>query len=61
MKNPNTADEGIATSGFYQYVGPDGVLYKVTFTADENGFLPKMTRVNYPESLDDGFTKLKKN
>ncbi|KAG7310964.1 hypothetical protein JYU34_003813 [Plutella xylostella] len=50
LKNPNTADEGIASSGFYEYIGPDGFMYRVDYTADENGFRPKLKRLETPYS-----------
>lgn len=50
LKNANTIDEGIASTGFYEYIGPDGFMYRVDYTADENGFRPKLKRLETPYS-----------
>ncbi|KAJ8956822.1 hypothetical protein NQ318_014236 [Aromia moschata] len=38
LKNAGTENEAIAVYGSYTYVGTDGVTYKVTYVADENGY-----------------------
>lgn len=39
LKNPgNPETEAQVAQGSYSYTGPDGVLYTVTYIADENGF-----------------------
>ncbi|XP_035775233.1 larval cuticle protein LCP-30-like isoform X1 [Anopheles albimanus] len=41
IEDKGTAGEGLRSQGFYQYVGDDGVLYRVDYVADGNGFLPQ--------------------
>ncbi|XP_017102549.2 endocuticle structural protein SgAbd-6 [Drosophila bipectinata] len=38
LKNPGTPQEAIAVQGTVNWVGPDGVHYKLNYLADENGF-----------------------
>ncbi|XP_034658674.1 endocuticle structural protein SgAbd-6 isoform X1 [Drosophila subobscura] len=41
LKHPGTPLEAIAVQGSVNWVGPDGVQYKLNYLADENGFQPQ--------------------
>lgn len=38
LKNPGTNLEAQVMQGSYSYTGPDGIVYTITYIADENGF-----------------------
>ncbi|KAH0811682.1 hypothetical protein GEV33_011109 [Tenebrio molitor] len=40
LHNVGTDAETMRAKGFFQYTGPDNVVYTVEYTADENGFIP---------------------
>jgi hypothetical protein len=40
LHNVGTDAETMRAKGFFQYTGPDNVVYTVQYTADENGFIP---------------------
>lgn len=37
LKNPGTNLEAQVMQGSYSYTGPDGLVYTITYIADENG------------------------
>jgi len=39
LKNQGTNNEIQTARGSYQYYGPEGQLYRIVYTADENGFV----------------------
>lgn len=44
----NTKYESVVLKGSYQYMGADGKLYTINYTADENGFHPEGEHIKVP-------------
>merc|ERR1711997_1259350 len=40
-----TANGGYVMTGFWEYLGPDGTLYRTEFTADEGGYRPQIFKM----------------
>ncbi|CAH0605472.1 unnamed protein product [Chrysodeixis includens] len=41
LKNVGTENEALEVRGQFSYTGPDGVVYSVSYIANENGFQPQ--------------------
>ncbi|XP_053965151.1 endocuticle structural glycoprotein SgAbd-2 [Anastrepha obliqua] len=48
LKNPGTQVEAQVMQGSYSYTGPDGVLYTITYVADENGYRAEGAHIPTP-------------
>ncbi|XP_066139268.1 cuticle protein CP14.6-like [Euwallacea fornicatus] len=40
LNNAGSETESLAVRGEFKYTGPDGVVYQVSYVADDNGFQP---------------------
>ena len=45
--------EDLKTKGWYEYIGDDGEKYRVEYTADENGFIPRAAHIPTPPPIPD--------
>uniref|UniRef100_A0A1A9X144 Uncharacterized protein n=1 Tax=Glossina brevipalpis TaxID=37001 RepID=A0A1A9X144_9MUSC len=48
LKAPGTQNEAQVMQGSYTYTGPDGVVYTITYIADENGFRAEGAHIPTP-------------
>ncbi|XP_001656591.2 larval cuticle protein LCP-30 [Aedes aegypti] len=57
LDNVGTDDEFLRVMGYYQYLGDDGVLYRVDYVADENGFRPSGAHLPTPPPIPEEILK----
>ncbi|XP_044743669.1 endocuticle structural glycoprotein SgAbd-2-like [Chrysoperla carnea] len=53
--NPQT--EAQVMQGSYSYTGPDGVLYTITYIADENGFRAEGAHIPTPPPIPEAIAR----
>lgn len=47
------ATNGVQAQGGYSYIGDDGQTYRITYTADENGFVPQGDHLPTPHPIPE--------
>jgi len=58
LKNAGQKDlEAQVATGSFSYTGPDGVLYTVTYTADENGFRAEGAHLPTPPPIPEAIAR----
>ena len=58
LKNAGQKDlEAQVATGSYSYTGPDGVLYTITYTADENGFQAQGAHLPTPPPIPEAIAR----
>lgn len=51
------ATNGVQAQGGYSYTGDDGQFYKITYTADENGYVPQGDHLPTPPPIPEEILK----
>ncbi|XP_063229456.1 endocuticle structural glycoprotein SgAbd-3-like [Bacillus rossius redtenbacheri] len=53
LKSLGPQEDGQAIQGSYSFVGTDGVVYQLTYIADENGFQPQANYLPTPPPIPE--------
>lgn len=53
-----TSIDGVKAEGSYSYIGDDGKLYSVVYSADENGFRPQGAHLPTPPPIPEAIQKV---
>ncbi|XP_058816269.1 uncharacterized protein LOC131679545 [Topomyia yanbarensis] len=57
IEDRNTDSETLRAKGFFEYVGDDGVRYRVDYNADENGFVPRGAHLPTPPPIPEAIAR----
>ncbi|KAK9869766.1 hypothetical protein WA026_003498 [Henosepilachna vigintioctopunctata] len=55
--NKGTENESMQAKGFFQYTGPDNVVYSVTYRADADGFHPEGAHLPKPPPIPEAILR----
>ncbi|XP_065077600.1 pupal cuticle protein 20-like [Ochlerotatus camptorhynchus] len=57
VDNAGTDDQVMRAKGYYEYIGDDGVLYRVDYVADENGFQASGAHLPTPPPIPEAILR----
>ncbi|XP_013106447.1 endocuticle structural glycoprotein SgAbd-2 [Stomoxys calcitrans] len=57
LKNPGSNAEAQVAEGFFSYTAPDGTPIRITYAADENGFVPQGDHLPTPPPIPEAIQK----
>ncbi|XP_018334189.1 endocuticle structural glycoprotein SgAbd-2-like [Agrilus planipennis] len=57
LQNQGTEGEALKAVGDFRYTGPDGVVYSVSYVADENGFQPAGAHLPTPPPIPEAIAR----
>ncbi|GLG94004.1 Endocuticle structural glycoprotein SgAbd-1 [Gryllus bimaculatus] len=57
LQNPGTDAEAMLAQGYYEWTGPDGILYRVDYTADAGGFRAEGAHLPTPPPIPEAILR----